>query len=280
MSARVKRKTRAAPRKPRTATPQQRPTRRRKRSTRFALLLLGTATVGLIAGAALGLTFARPTQLAALLGETQLGSPRDWVRGEPFLLKRIVFHGLETLEVSTLAELAELQPELPLIDVDADAVERRLEKHPRVASALALRLPPNRLIVRVEERQPVATLERNGEGVDRTGARFLLETGEAEGLVAITGRSAPKDLIAWTLPVVEAARRAEFDLVSAHALGPGDVVLEPRGPKLRVRVGEDAARSLREFGALVENGILDRVPARAADLRFPGQVVLQEIEIH
>ncbi|NRA02520.1 MAG: FtsQ-type POTRA domain-containing protein [Myxococcales bacterium] len=243
-------------------------------------ILAGTATAGLLAGAALGLSFADPNWLAAFAPETELPSPGDWVRREPFLLKRIVFRGLDSLEGRALVELAELRPDVPLVDLDATAVERRLEAHPRVASALALRLPPNRLIVRVEERVPVAALEQNGEGIDRTGARFALEPGEAEGLVAIKGEPPPRDLIAWALPALEAARQADFELVSATVLGPGDLVLEPRGSKLRLRIGEDSARALREFGALLENGILEDVPARAADLRFPGQVVLQEIETH
>ena len=88
-------------------------------------------------------------------------------------------------------------------------------------------------------------------------------------------RDAPSASLALRLADLAVSPRREMQ----HLLA-GAVVLAPRGPKLRVRVGEDAARSLREFGALVEDGILDRVPARAADLRFPGQVVLQEIEIH
>lgn len=282
MKKRGRRKSRAGSAKRRAA---KRPARHRLRRFRLALIVAGSTAGGIVAGAVLALGLVLPATrdgswLDELPFQAEFPAAGEWVRSAPFTLKRVVFRGLGTLEGETLVEWADLASEQPLIDVDTDAVEQRLEAHPRVASALALRLPPDRLIVRIDERLPVAILRQSGEGVDDTGARFPLEPGEAAGLAAITGDAPAQDLIHWTLPALEAARQAEIAVVSARALGPGDILLRAQGSAFDLRVALDPARALREFGALRASGILERVPVRTADLRFSGQAVLQESEVH
>ena len=278
-------KSRTKQRRTRKPQPKSKPRRSGARRRRLARVLAATAAAGTIAGAGLAIaeTHTAPRASAWITGLSAAAELPDldaWLRRESFQMERVLFRGLEVLEGENLAELAGLRPGQPLIDVDPDLVRTRIEAHPRVASAQVLRLPPDRLIIRVQERLPVAALAGHEEGLDSAGRRFPLTPGEAQTLVVLEGDADPEELVAHAVPILAAADRTKIELSSVRIAAPDDIVLETRGAALRIRVGEEGPQALGRFAELRASEVLARVPAREADLRFSGQVVLRNIERH
>jgi cell division protein FtsQ len=76
----------------------------------------------------------------------------DLVRGRPFQLRTVSVVGARRLAPETVARAAAVPGGFPLLDLDVEAVAARVAALPAVASARALRLPPDRLVVGVVER--------------------------------------------------------------------------------------------------------------------------------
>ncbi len=229
-----------------------------RRRPRFAWL--GVPVAGMILGGGLA--------LAANGGESsrwlaaQLRAPR-------FALRAVEFLGLETINVRDLFERSGINGSLPLIDLDLDAIEERVCTHPRLVSCVAARIPPNRLVIEVEERVPVARLS-DGRGVDLEGARFPLAQGEGVKLTVLEG---PVD---WALPFLAAARAAGVELAEVEARAATDIRFRPKGQAMRVLVGPEPAASLRDWLRLRDTSLLRGYAAREVDLRFRGSAVLRD----
>lgn len=181
-----------------------------------------------------------------------------------------------------------LGADLTLADVDADAVARRLEALPWVRRARAAKLAPNRVVVAIEERVPVA-VARLADGsrllVDAAGVAFAPAPAETRGtellgLEAPPAPSAPHPSLAAGVELL--ARWNEVGLPPARAIEiAGELGAELPAVwlaerELRVVVGggdprEKLARLARVFA------LRDPALARAVaiDLRFPGQGVLR-----
>jgi hypothetical protein len=191
------------------------------------------------------------------------------LRSEFFQLKRVDFLGLEQLSAGVLAGALGLGSR-PLIDVDPEAVCRRLRAvAPRLAACEASRMLPNRLLVSVRERHPIARLEGRATGFDAEGAEFELDAQEAADLPLLSGE-------------LDVARRAlELALAdglairSAHAERADDVSLELREGGTRLRLGADPAQGLRGWRALLTQLKPTELGGVEVDTRFRGQVILR-----
>jgi hypothetical protein len=167
--------------------------------------------------------------------------------------------------------LARIAPDrtVALIDVDTDALCETLSGHRRVARCAAVRLPPDRVVVDLAERQPVA-IAAPGQGVDAEGARFPIGPEEAADLPRISGDARP------ALALVLAARQASVPLLRV-AGGPRDeVVFEPAESGIRVRAAGDPQAALAHWRRLEESGLARDHGAREVDLRFRGRAVLRD----
>ena len=238
-----------------------RTSKKRKKPRRLPRVAwLGVPVVGMILGGGLA--------LAANGGESsrwvaaQLRTPR-------FALRAVEFLGLETVAVRDLFERSGINGSLPLLDLDLDAIEERVCTHPRLASCVAARIPPNRLVIEVEERVPVARLS-DGRGVDLEGARFPLAEGEGVELTVLEGR------VDWALPLLAAAHAAGVELAEVEARAAADIRFQPKGRAVRVLVGSEPAASLRDWLSLRDTSLLRGYAAREVDLRFRGSAVLRD----
>ena len=175
------------------------------------------------------------------------------------------------LDAGDLKRSLAISPGIPLIDIDPDAQCERLRKLPRVAECRAARIPPNRLIVALSEREPIAVVDASGLGIDASGARFALAQGESAGLPRVRGETGP------ALEFVIAAQRAGLALASIESDRRGDLVFELRGRALRVRVRSDPAAALAAWERLLTSGMLDSYTPREVDLRFQGTAVLRNL---
>lgn len=100
-----------------------------------------------------------------------------------FALERIEVAGTLRASLGELPPLNGMEPAGNLLTLDIQEVVRRLEAQPGVESASVAKKFPNQLVVRVEERQPVALVVADGElyHVDDTGMIFR-KTGPGDTL--------------------------------------------------------------------------------------------------
>ena len=236
---------------------------KRKRS-RPPRMLIGTVlALALCTGAALAVSASRsPVSLPDLT---------ERLRGPRFQLHVVEFLGLQVLHSDELLRWSGIADGVPLIDLDLAAITKRISEHPRVASCVAARIPPDRLLLGLEERVPAARVRKTGEGLDLSGARFPLVPGEADPLAELEGR--PE----WALPLLRAAQELDVEISRVLARAANDVRFQPKGHELLVRIG-DPKHSLEDWLRLRESGLLTRHPARAVDLRFRGRAVLRRLE--
>jgi hypothetical protein len=233
--------------------------RGRRRSAARWLGLLALAAVGVALGA---------SAAAGLLPRPDLTPATDWLRDERFQLQTVEVLGLEALDSEALIASAGLRAGVPLIEIDLERVTEAIRDHPRVATCRGAYLPPDRLLLEIEERVPVAALAGGAEGVDLAGERFPLLAGEAERLPRLRGEPAE------ALGLIAAARAARAQLSEIEVLANDDVRFRLAGETLWLRVGTDPERALADWQRLVESGQLERFSAREIDLRFRGNAVL------
>src|SRR5690606_17800282 len=97
-------------------------------------------------------------------------------RPDCMLVERVVFEGRARAGEAALRHLADLPNGTTIWSVDLDAVARGVERHPWVRSARAVREWPDRVVVHVEEYEPVALLHYDRTYyVDRDGTPFLAD---------------------------------------------------------------------------------------------------------
>jgi hypothetical protein len=188
-------------------------------------------------------------------------------------LRRVELVGLERLDARTLVrEHTALRPGLPLLDVDPGAACASLLEHPRLRSCAAARVPPGRLVISLEEREPIALDERSGAGVDGEGTRFPLLADEAESLPRVAGALEP------ALAVLEEARARGIGIARIEVRSAEDQVVHLAEGGPRLRVGLDPQRSLEDWLRLARSELLAREGANEVDLRFRGSAVLRDYE--
>jgi hypothetical protein len=192
------------------------------------------------------------------------------LRAIPFRLSSIDFVGLEQLKEANLARSLELEP-MALIDLNPVHVcERLLAAQPRVKECSAARMPPDRIVIAVTERKPIAVVAGNGVGIDAAGISFALARGEGAGLPQLSGD------VQSALAVLLAAHEMGVALGSIDARRPDDVVALPLGTSARLRIGAEPRRGLQRWLALLQTRSLPELGQSEVDTRFRGQVILRE----
>lgn len=184
----------------------------------------------------------RRAALRLLLALTALVALLSFLRSDVFAVRQVTVSGVETVSPDEVRRLAGLDRPLLLWQVWPWRVERRLLRHPRVASAHVAFRWPGQVVVTLVERQPVAYL--------------LLRSGFAE--VDGEGR---------VLGIVPAMRGGGLPIVtgvSADGVQPGQRLGDPAG-----------ARALAVAAALGPSG-----RARVAEIHVTpgGEVVVYTLE--
>ncbi len=194
---------------------------------------------------------------------------REGLRGERFLLRHVDFVGVGELDPEELWRSLGVADGTPLLDVEPERVEKTLAKHPRIARVRAARLPPNRLLIGIVERVPVALEMSSGLGLAANGARFPLRAGEAERLPQVSGDAKR------ALPVLRAARARGMNLATVSAPRARDVRVRALGRPTVLVVGRDEHASFADWQQLADSGLVESTGAREVDLRFRGSPVLR-----
>lgn len=136
-----------------------------------------------------------------------------WTLRSPlFAVGRITVAGAATVPVEEILVGAGVATGMPLVTVDTGAAEEALLAHPWVKEAVVARSWPDELVVRIEERYPVAWA-RSGDGwvllaLDGTVLEAAPEPGDGAPVVTATGGE----------PVASGGRAVEGALAFLDAL--------------------------------------------------------------
>ena len=222
---------------------------------------------------------------AGVFGWPQLGSQ---VAPEHTAVATLELSGNQQAAPEALAALAGIRPGTPLGAIDLEALRQRIASHPWVASARVTALPPNRLLVGVEERTPRA-LTRTAEGlrfVDGSGVAFA-PAPAAGGIPELRGASDPQAErpdpgLVEGIQILDALAREGLPAPLHVEVGPDPAGAHPafawrRGETLqRVVLGAGQLEiKLARLARLVQADLRQAREAAQLDLRFGGRVILR-----
>lgn len=121
----------------------------------------------------------------------------NWLHNcQGFYLSKILVEGNRHLSHEELLKLTDLTSRTNLLNINPKTVEAALERHPWVKDAVVRRKLPDKLIITIKERVPIAILNSNNKMylVDNSGAIFKeMKPDEAQALPIITGAD-PEDI--------------------------------------------------------------------------------------
>ena len=197
----------------------------------------------------------------------------DWVTTSPrFAIHHVEFAGLERVRDATVERIVADLAGQNIVLAPLDTWQARLESHPRIARARLRRVFPDRVVVEVVEREPVALVftdtfyEVDREGMvmppDRTTPLLDLPviSGLAGGDVQ-PGRICVAPGLRRALRALEACRRAD----GAFAGDIAEVRVDPATVRLRHRARR--ARDRTETAATVLTARGGRRPVHRPDDR-------------
>ncbi|MGA9115906.1 MAG: FtsQ-type POTRA domain-containing protein [Bacteroidota bacterium] len=213
---------------------------------------------------------------------------------EDLTVTRIEVRGTKVLTEGEIVRRAGVRPGDRLFALDLFAVRCSLERNPFVGSAFVERDAPGRLILTVQEREPVAVaaagrlvpLDAGGMGLPEVESERIFDlpvlTGLAPGDLPEPGRRAVHPALREALRVLGAARRLDeglFRQISEVHIGPGgDLVLYTAEHGVPVRFGRGGiGEKLLKFEAFWRDivGHRDAGELRSVDLRFRDRVVVR-----
>jgi cell division protein FtsQ len=203
-------------------------------------------------------------------------------------VRALALIGSAHTEPKRIAEASGLAAGVPLAQVDAGALAARLEQLPWVASARVARLAPNRVVVGIQERIPVAVaVLADGTRllVDAEGTAFApappgTEGPELRGLARVPAPPAPDPALAGGVQLLAAwAALGLPELRGLEIAGDAPAELPAallREPELRVLIGAgESAAKLERLEEILAGARAELARVAEIDLRFGDQGVLR-----
>lgn len=224
----------------------------------------------------------RSLQLAAVLTVLAAIGWLLWL-GPVLAVRAVQVDGLDTLDAAQVREVARVAEGVPLLRVDVAAVERRVAELPQIRSVQVARGWPDRIVITVAERVPVAVVGEPGRRslVDADGVLFDTVTGDApRGVVPLVvddpATGDPETLAG--LAAIRALPAGLRDDVGRVAVPDEEQIEVTLGDGTVVRWGDasDSAAKAQTVVALlgrIADGELD--PAAVIDVSAPDAVVLR-----
>ncbi|MEJ7629696.1 MAG: FtsQ-type POTRA domain-containing protein [Nocardioidaceae bacterium] len=185
-------------------------------------------------------------------------------------MRSVEVNGAHEVARSDVTTAARITPGTPLARVDLDAVEARVEAIPEIAAATVRRGWPHTIVITVAERQPVATVHRDGSWrlMDKAGVVYDTTAGRdpAEPVVEIDAGPAAEILpqVAQVLGVLPRDLAAQTRRVTASSVD--SITLHLRdGTEITWGSAAESAQKATVLRALM------RRSAAAYDVSVPSQ---------
>jgi cell division protein FtsQ len=223
-------------------------------------------------------------RLRALLVVPLVATVAWVVWASPLLgVRSVQVDGAVSLRVAEVRAAAGVATGTPLLRVDVDAARDRVAKLPQVAAVQVTRGWPDRVVITLTERVPLAVVDSGGQRVlvDATGVLFDTITGDPPAGVVPLAVPTPGPGDAATRAGLAALAALPLDvrtrLAGVGATTGEDVTLTlTDGTSVVWGDGDDSAAKGRTLAALLDQlaaGTID--PARTIDVSSPGTVVLR-----
>jgi cell division septal protein FtsQ len=204
-------------------------------------------------------------------------------------LETVSVEGNRRVSAPDLVAASGLEAGMPLLDVDVEAVTALIEAHPWVESARVFRILPSLILVRVEERAPIAVAAEEGGTpwlVDASGLPFA--PAEPDDVASLPWLVAPAPVRARVVSMELARGAALAAALRTTRLAEGAEIRiapppDPEGLSLlvagfrgRVVLGHgDLEQKLQRLETLRASGLPETTAAEVIDLRFEDQAVLR-----
>lgn len=167
-----------------------------------------------------------------------------------FAADHLTVEGADRLTPARVLRIGGLEPGQNVVTMDTEAAERRLEADPWIASASVTTELPDTVVVRIDERAPVAAV-RTLEGWDVVAV---------DGVVLDSASRAPR------LPTITSVVPGQdLAALGARALGVMDISLRATVTSLTVGA-DDVVRLVMDDGVTVSYGTLDQPESKAQAL--------------
>lgn len=205
-----------------------------------------------------------------------------------FQLRTIELVGAERLTPEDIARAGNLEVGVNLFAFSLRDLTAAIEQNPLVESVRLSRRVPGRLVVRIEERRPVAYLSSGAEiwAVDAVG--HPLFTSERMSMAVPVITLDPPAVVApgarlWDPHLANAlgfigalSVKARSNLSEVHSEPTGLVAYSRDGVTIRLGIGGDVAEQARVLDALLEKIDDGNLKVSRIDLSSPRAPVLQE----
>jgi len=178
--------------------------------------------------------------------------------------------GLERLTPEEVLAVADIEVGTPMARLDLDEVGERIAAVPAVADVSVHRAWPHTVEIEVTERQPLATLRRDGTWwvLDREGVVFRKTAHRHESLPVVETEGEPRpdalEEVAAVVAVLPDSLQHRVDRLEVRSMDAIRLVLSDG----REVVWGSAAESDRKLEVL---DALLRLPAKVYDVSVPGQ---------
>ena len=185
----------------------------------------------------------------------------------------------------TLKELAEwgLKEQKNIFLLKSSSIKEEIENISRVKKVNLTKELPDRIILRISLRTPVAFLQGHNLGVDREGVAFVpkgLQRENNEEYPKITSASKdillgkPDEVLERAVAAYLAVKKLPLKVVTIDASSPENILLYVREGKTEIRMGEgDFVKKAIYLNALLEK--LKRQPVEYIDLRFGRDIIVK-----
>ena len=207
------------------------------------------------------------------------------------LVVDVLVNGRKKTKKSSLLSASNIKFGEPILGVDINAIQDRISNLPWVETVKIERQLPNRIIINLNERQPIGRWQRDGQLslIDQNGFVISILTHDMfQNLPIIIGKDAPKKAQKILLTLKQ--EPLLFDRVNALTFVTGrrwDVSLDN---KINIKLPEHGVGKAWASLATIEKGhkvlgkdviaidmripkkfIIKLTPAKAADIRKPGK---------
>lgn len=191
----------------------------------------------------------------------------------------IYIEGRKDLSREQLLAKIAVERGTPLFSVDTRAVQSRLLELQPVHDARVTRLWPDRLLVQIQERVPIALWQKDGKlmPIDRDGVALTYQRAENfSNLPVVVGDDAPKQTNEL-LAALDAYPELKSLVLGATYVGDRrwDLFLKS-GMQIKLPEG-DVAAGLKRLMDFANEQMIFGKPIAAVDLRLPDRVVVKPL---
>ncbi len=193
---------------------------------------------------------------------------------------QVKVEGLHTLDAADVIRASGIEPGQRILWIRLSAATRAVEKIPAVSRAVAIRMLPGTVVLKVTERKPLAKLDTAPEIVTDEGGRIFTDA-RAKGLPALVGWHATKSRKHLDNATVAALRayagfpRALTDPTRRIVVRPSLTLVLKGG--VQVRFGRLTELRTKALAALAVLRAEHKKPVLYVDVRVPSTPVVGDV---